>query len=126
MEASNLFAQMPSTPEPIIAQVRRDLDADCAAAVCARGIDLDGLAETSVLALWDSRVRVFVPVLALREARETLGVHGGMLPASEAESSHAIVDAIPLLGRDALTIDERDILAHDPRDVHFRRVERLI
>ena len=48
MEAVNPFAQMPTTPEPIIAQVRRTLAVDCAAITCSEGADLDRVAEAAL------------------------------------------------------------------------------
>ena len=66
------FAEMPSTPEPIIAQVRRQLaDADWVGTRVPTGV-LDRVADQVVRELWSSRVKTFVPVLALRTAREIL------------------------------------------------------
>lgn len=72
MESVTLFAQPTATQETVIDRVRRDLLAegtgrDTPAPVLAEA------AETSVRALWDSRVKLFVPVLALRDARSKLG-----------------------------------------------------
>lgn len=72
MDAVTPFAQMPETPEPVIAQVRRDLTRHHAIAAPFDEDDLDRVAETVVRELWESRVRTFVPVLALRQARELL------------------------------------------------------
>lgn len=71
MEAATPFAQMPAAPEPIIAQVRRQLAGeDEPAGVSAA--ELDTVADRAVRELWGSRVKIFVPVLALRQARELL------------------------------------------------------
>ncbi|MBA3449750.1 MAG: hypothetical protein H0T18_00905, partial [Chloroflexia bacterium] len=53
MESANPFAQMPSTPDSIIAQVCRELAADCGNAVCPPRSELDRVAESAVRALWD-------------------------------------------------------------------------
>ena len=72
MEFVTPFAQTPSTPEPIIAQVRRQLaDDDQVGARVPTGV-LDRVADRAVRELWDSPVRTFVPILALRTAREIL------------------------------------------------------
>jgi hypothetical protein len=72
VELETPFAQTPSTPEPIIAQVRRQLaDDDRVGARVPTGV-LDRVADQAVRELWSSRVRTFVPVLALRMARELL------------------------------------------------------
>ena len=72
MELVTPFAQMPSTPEPIIAQVRRQLaDDDPVSTRVPTGV-LDRVADQAVRELWSSRVKTFVPVLALRTAREIL------------------------------------------------------
>ena len=72
MEFVTPFAQTPSSPEPIIAQVRRQLaDEDWVGARIPTGV-LDRVADQAVRELWSSRVRTFVPVLALRTARELL------------------------------------------------------
>ena len=72
MERVTPFAQTPSTPEPIIAQVRRQLaDDDRVGTRVPTGV-LDRVADQAVRELWSSRVKTFVPVLALRTARELL------------------------------------------------------
>lgn len=72
MELVTPFAQTPSTPEPIIAQVRRQLaDDDGVGSRVPMGV-LDRVADQAVRELWSSRVKTFVPVLALRTARELL------------------------------------------------------
>jgi hypothetical protein len=113
-----LFAQMPTGPEAIIAQVRRDLARDSTTLPAA---DLDALAEDAVHRLWDSRVKVFIPVLALREVRESLAQQGGQgslppsaLPISDAAGSSSLATSSSL--PDTLSMAE-DRLPHDPQDV---------
>jgi len=72
MDASSPFAQMPPNPEPIVARVRADLERLAAGFSTPVGLDPARLADETVRQLWDSRVKVFVPVLALREAKERL------------------------------------------------------
>lgn len=74
MEATTVFAQTPSTPEAIIARVRDELGRACEAVTCPPPAELERLADAAVRELWDSRVKVFVTVLAVREAREMLVV----------------------------------------------------
>jgi hypothetical protein len=101
MEA-NPFAQMPSTPESIIAQVRRDLTAHSATMADFPAADLDRAAETAVRELWESRVKAFVPVLALRQARDML-YDRGTIPAEP-------VSVAPVLQAAAVPRRERDVL----------------
>jgi hypothetical protein len=70
------FAQTPATPEPIIAQVRRQLADDPVLDMPLEPSLLDHVAERAVRELWESRVKTFVPVLALRQARALLHVQG--------------------------------------------------
>jgi hypothetical protein len=71
MKSATPFAQAPTTPEPIIAQVRRQLERD-GLAMPGGALDLDSVVDRAVRELWHSRVKTFVPVLALRQAREML------------------------------------------------------
>lgn len=71
MEPSSLFAQMAPMPEPVIARLLFELRHDVEESAPAE-IDLARLADTAVRELWGSSVKVFVPVLALRRAREVL------------------------------------------------------
>jgi hypothetical protein len=70
MDASTSFAHMPLTPEPIIARVRVDLEHLAARLPEAPEVDHARLADEAVRGLWDSRVKVFIGVLAFREARD--------------------------------------------------------
>ena len=119
MELVTPFAQTPSTPEPIIAQVRRQLaDDDRVGDRVPTGV-LDRVADHAVRELWSSRVKTFVPVLALRTAREILRAQEvvGMVERSEMRD---IVRDRPVRGdsppRDVLLIDD-DVLTNDYRDV---------
>ena len=83
MESANPFAQMPATPEPIIAQLRRQLGEDDNA-IRLSPAALDHLADRVVRDLWDSPIKTFVPVLALRDAREVLHAQQAAAPGPEA------------------------------------------
>jgi hypothetical protein len=123
-----VFAQMPTTPEPIIAQVQRDLVHDSTGVASA---DIAVLAETAVRHLWDSRVKGFIPILALREVREALAAQDQVIyavptslstesaPSSTAPQTHPEPwqDALPLpvddllpIGDDVLPLTDDDVL----------------
>ena len=114
------FAQIPSTPEPIIAQVRRQLADDPALGTPLEANLLDRVADRAVRELWESRVKTFVPVLALRQAREILREQDWLLtaeqpqprPAVEASAMRRPTERSP---RDFLPINE-DVLGLDDRD----------
>lgn len=72
MEAGNPFAQPPVSPDPIIAQVSRQLRAEALADWPAADTLVDGVVDRVVRELWDSRIKTFVPILALRESRNVL------------------------------------------------------
>ena len=122
MEVANLFAQMPSTPEPIIAQVRRQLVDDAREGMTLEANVLDYVADRAVRELWGSRVKTFVPILALREAREILREQGSVITAERPEMDY--VEGTPPTGprqverasRDFLRVDG-DMLSLDDRDV---------
>ena len=114
------FAQMPSTPEPIIAQVRRQLTDDPVLTTPLEANLLDDVAERVVRELWESRVKTFVPVLALRQAREMLRDQGlGMrIERPDVDSvlrNHMVDPARTERPRDVLPI-HGDVLPHDERD----------
>jgi hypothetical protein len=120
MEAANPFAQVPSTPEPIIAQVRRQLaDDDQLGTRVPLGV-LDRVADHAVRELWTSRVKTFVPVLALRTAREILRDQEREVMVERPEI-HAVGRDQPADPprrdgpRDVLFI-EGDVLTNDDRD----------
>ena len=72
MEPTTLFARPTASPEEIINRVHRDLVAKWGSPGTPPRALIE-VAETSVRALWDSKVKLFVPVLALRDARSRLG-----------------------------------------------------
>jgi hypothetical protein len=72
MNAASPFAQVSPSPAPMIAQVTRDLDRIASNLRLPETIDLAGIAEAKVTELWESRVRVFISVLALRAARDEI------------------------------------------------------
>jgi hypothetical protein len=104
MNAANPFAQVPATPEPIIAQVRRQLEAD---GLTMPGGTIDSVADRAVRELWESRVKTFVPVLALRQAREMLLQLDVVMPA---QPDMIAESRVPMLagarpGPDVLALD---------------------
>jgi hypothetical protein len=89
METVNPFARM-FTPEPIIAQVRRTLALSCAAGSCSEKAGRDRVTGAEVRGLWGGRGNVFMPVLALREAWQALGVDQIWLATPESEPAGAV------------------------------------
>ena len=124
MERLTPFAQMPTTPEPIIAQVRRQLAEDDSFRARVPSGVLDRAADRAVRELWGSRVKTFVPILALRQAREFLREQD--LVISEPRTAVRHVENAwtagrsrfeqPLQVQDALSI-ENDALPLDERDM---------
>jgi hypothetical protein len=122
MSLSTPFAEMPSTPEPIIAQVRRLLAEDVPQDMMVETTVLDSVADHAVRELWDSRIKTFVPVLALRQAREVLQEQDRLnmpehvaVGASQAATTSAPRDERPVqevlaIPDDVLPLDERDVL----------------
>ena len=114
------FAQMPATPEPIIAQVRRQLADDPALGTPLEATLLDHVAERSVRELWESRVKTFVPVLALRQARELLHDQGIAADRWQVRSAGSTATAEPRpaerLRQDVLHLDG-DVLRLDDQGV---------
>src|SRR3712207_915752 len=114
------FAQMPVTPEPIIAQVRRQLVDDAHDARSVQADVIDRVADRAVRELWGSRVKTFVPVLALRTAREMLDEQDRLMtaerpplrPRAEATAMRDDAERTPRdllpIGGDVLTLDDRD------------------
>jgi hypothetical protein len=122
VDAANPFAQVPSSPEPIIAQVRRQLADEERTGLVSHGPVLDRVADRAVRELWGSRIKTFVPVLALRQAREMLrqqdvliSMHQPQLPPVDA-SMVATLPPEERLRRDVLAIDG-DVVSIDDRDV---------
>ncbi|HEX5993429.1 MAG TPA: hypothetical protein VFY70_12730 [Thermomicrobiales bacterium] len=121
MELVTPFAQTPSSPEPIIAQVRRQLaDDDRVGARVPTGV-LDRVADQAVRELWSSRVKTFVPVLALRTARELLRdqdvlITVGLPMMRNGEEALAVMPrAVERTPQDIIHI-ESDVLPFDDRD----------
>ena len=121
MESLTPFAQMPSTPEPIIAQVRRQLaDDDWVRARVPTSV-LDRVADQAVRELWSSPVKTFVPVLALRQAREVLREQDLLIRVEHPEmgAAYAATAVLPpdeRPQRDVLAIQD-DAMPHDDQDV---------
>ncbi|MBW3633999.1 MAG: hypothetical protein KY456_13330 [Chloroflexi bacterium] len=114
------FAQTPTAPEPIIAQVRRQPMDEAHEAMRIQADVLDRVADRAVRELWGSRVKSFVPVLALRTAREMLRDQDLLITAerpplrltAEATATRNYAGRTP---RDLLPI-RVDVLALDDRD----------
>jgi hypothetical protein len=122
MEARTPFAQAPTTPESIIAQVRRQLAGDSRFGTSISTDMLDLVADRAVRELWDSRVKTYVPVLALRRARALLLETGPLIAVVQRET---IDNGSPAAGeqhrvehpsRDVLHLDS-DVFLHGDRDV---------
>ena len=65
----NPFAAVPSDAESIVAWLKRAALEECAAGACLVHPVLDRCARDAVFELWDSPVKTFVPLLALRRVR---------------------------------------------------------
>ena len=120
-EVTNPFAQMPTTLESIIAQVRRQLADDAPRVITVEPTVLDQVAERAVRELWGSRIKTFVPVLALRQAREILRDQelGISMPCPDSRRTEASMALRPLeerLAGDVLSVDE-DVMMRDGRRV---------
>src|SRR4051812_19974822 len=122
MQRLTPFAQTPTTPEPIIAQVRRQLAEDDRFGRQIPGGVIERVADRAVRELWDSRVKTFVPILALRQAREILREQGMVISVPRTAVRHvesastAGLSGIEQPRHDALSI-ENDALPLDERDV---------
>jgi hypothetical protein len=119
IEAANPFAQMPTTLESIITQVRRQLADDASRVMTVEPTVLDQVAERAVRELWESRIKIFVPVLALRQAREILRDQESMIsvPCPERRAEVA-TESPPLQERrtsDLFSI--HDVMTRDVLDV---------
>jgi hypothetical protein len=115
METLSPFAQVPATPQAIVSQIRRQLGADTRQERVPESL-LNQVADEAVRQLWDSRVKTFVPVLALRQAREWLRdqdvVIGITYQAEQATVSQSVTPEKSPRGRDALSM-EGDVLRCD-------------
>ena len=107
MESETPFARMPTSPESIIDQVRRQLRDDAHEALRVQADVLDSVAASAVWELWQSRVRTFVPVLALRQAREVLQEQDRLiLPVLSVAHPAAMAPRDERPGRDVLAIPD--------------------
>ena len=110
MEAATPFRQALPTPDPTIARLQRDLAADPRLASHAMAAERDRVAEVAVRSLWAaSRVKAFVPVLALRDARDAL-LDVGAAPLAGDHLVPTPTPAGPSRVDDELLLDERDAL----------------
>ena len=73
--ATTLFAVQVQSPAAMATQLRRELDGAYPAGP-PPGVDVDQLVSEAIAELWDCPVRLFIPVLALRAAREQLTAQG--------------------------------------------------
>jgi hypothetical protein len=112
VDAANPFAQMPTTPESIIVQVRRQLADDASRVMTVEPTVLNQVAERVVRELWESRIKTFVPVLALRQAREILRDQESVIsvPCSERRHTEASLALPPL--REPRVSDDPSIYDH--------------
>ena len=123
LDAANPFAQVPTTPEPIIAQVRRQLADEAWPGMVSHGPVLDRVADRAVRELWGSRIKTFVPVLALRQAREMLRQQDVLISMYQPQRSHVDESTATRLfeerqRRDVLPVDA-DVVSIDDRDVLY-------
>ena len=75
METENAFGRVTLTPEAVIARVSNEVKRDCEVGrfdPCPPAEAVDRVVALAVSDLWNSRVKTFVSLLALREARERL------------------------------------------------------
>jgi hypothetical protein len=120
MEAANPFAQVPTTPEPIISQVRRQLADEMRHGGSIPCGVLDRVADRAVRELWGSRIKTFVPVLALRQARDMLRQQDFVLRVEPPNTRDDIAHSPSTQGqatrpRDVLSVED-DVLPQDERD----------
>ena len=110
----------PVTPEAIIAQISRQLNADLPEEASLERRQIDRIVESSVRELWSGRVKSFVPILALRQARDLLDREGyssaaivRQTPASVARAHVATTtrDSLPL-GNDVVAVQPDDALPY--------------
>lgn len=103
------FAQVPPTPDPIVARLREEAEADRRLLARAPAATIGAAVEAEVRALWTgSRVKVFVPVLALRAVREALGADGPVIDVDVARPRRSPPPAPR--DEDELLLDPHDVL----------------
>ncbi len=119
MENLSPFAQVPATPQAIVTQIRRQLGAETGQNGEVSESLLDQVADQAVRQLWESRVKTFVPVLALRQAREWLRdqnvVVGMSYQVSQTAVSQTVTRDAPSQPRDVLSVED-DVLPRDEQD----------
>lgn len=69
MIIDSFFAPLPSDAERVVALVTREAREECAPGACLVHPVLDACARDAVAKLWDSPIKTFVPLLALRQVR---------------------------------------------------------
>jgi hypothetical protein len=109
MATTNPYADVPTTPDPFINRVRKDLlSLEAAKATDANLIAI--VAKDEVLALWSRPVKTFIPVLALRAARTRLFPDASIAPPSLifAQAEPVTVVAAIVQARDDCGIDMSD------------------
>lgn len=65
----NVYGHIPNDAESVVALVKREAAEECAPGACLIHSVLDACARDAVSELWDSRIKSFVPLLALRHVR---------------------------------------------------------
>jgi hypothetical protein len=83
MQSSPFSRDTDMTLETITTRVRHQLDADCEVGLIAPrpSVELDRIAARSVAALWESsRIKTFLPIIALRQARDELRAGASAIP----------------------------------------------
>jgi hypothetical protein len=118
MEFASSATQAAATPEAVVAQVRRQLSLDLIESAGDQRHQVDRIVETTVRELWSGRVKTFVPVLALREARDYLREQRSTAPviqprliasAEQPATSPAVRDAMPVAD-DVYPLQDDDVL----------------
>jgi hypothetical protein len=125
MDSATTFVQIPTTPEPVIAQVRRQLADEAWSGLVSHGRFLDRVADRAVRELWGSRIKTFVPVLALRQAHEMLRPQDALIAMYQPQRPRTDESAAaprPLDARqrrDGVAIDEDAVSVDDPDVPHL-------
>ena len=65
----NPYAWVPTDISGIVRLVKREAAEECSVDSCLVASVLDQCVEEAVIDLWDSRVKTYVPLLALRRVR---------------------------------------------------------
>jgi hypothetical protein len=69
---NNPFEKVPDDLESVVAIIKREAVEECEAGSCPVFWALDDCTRDAVSTLWDSRVKTFVPLLALRRVRSCI------------------------------------------------------